>query len=49
MSQTLFENINYLLVGLDLVDIDNVDGWVCHRALWQSWDPFFELLVEKYI
>ena len=49
MCRTLFENINYPLVGLDLVDIDDVvDGYVL-KPCGNLGNLLNELLVEKYI
>ena len=48
MCHTLFENIDYPLVGLDLVNIDDVDGYVLETCI-NPGTLLNELLFENYI
>ena len=47
MCHTLFENIDYTLVGLDLVGVDDADGHVLeHSDITRT--LLNELLIRKY-
>ena len=48
MCHTRFGYINYPLVGLDLVDIDDVDGYVL-KPCGNPGTLLNKLLAEKYI